>query len=96
MVEISEPVFGFDQRNCSFFVNIKESDRKTLLDQIYDRYNDLSELNGIYTYSLSYKSNQFIREDIEKRIRCKSDSVVVYESDVHIETKSSPRKPCKK
>jgi hypothetical protein len=93
MVEIKDLVYGFDLKNCSFFIDVTEPKNKTLLDQINERYSDLVDLNGSFSYCLSYKSNQFIRDKIEIPEKNKSDSPnVIDESDVNIETKNSPRK----
>jgi hypothetical protein len=93
MVEIKDLVYGFDLKNCSFFIDFAETENKTLLDQINDRYRDLVDLNGSFSYSLSYKSNQFIRDKIEIPEKNKNDSPnEIDESDVKIETKTSPRK----
>jgi len=93
MVEINETRYGIDLRNCSFFIDIAEPTHKTLLDQINDRYSELVDLNGSFSYSLSYKSYQFIRDKIETPNTNKSDSAcLIDQSDIKIETKDSPRK----
>ena len=95
MTEISDTVYGFDLRNCYFFVDLKEPTSKTLLEQINDRYSELVDLNGSFSYALSYKSSQLIRDQIETHNKTKLEgSNVIDESDIKIETKDSisPRK----
>ena len=90
---MDEVAFGNDVRNCSFFIDIAEPINKTLLDQINERYSDLVDLNGSFSYSLSYKSNRFVRDKIEVSGKIKSD--LNFSTDgpsINTENKNSPRK----
>ncbi len=90
---MDEVAFGNDVRNCSFFIDIAEPINKTLLDQINDRYSDLVDLNGSFSYSLSYKSNRFVRDNIEVSDKIKSDfNFSTDQPSINIGNKNSPRK----
>lgn len=71
-------------------LKIKEN---SLLEAIYERYIDLTDLNGQHTYSLHYKGGSLTRTGLSQRQAQNENSPPpVSQNDIQISITTSPRK----